>query len=80
MDFIGHANNTAYVLWSMDLLPDELVYEGKLKTLDINFNLETRAGEEIELWLSEEKTPDEQIYYIEGKVDGRSHFTARFIF
>ena len=64
----------------MDLLPDELVYEGRLKTLDINFNLETRAGEEIELWLSEEKTPDEQIYYIEGKVDGRSHFTARFIF
>ena len=80
VDFIGHANNTAYVLWSMDLLPDELVYEGRRKALDINFNLESRAGEEIELWLSVEKTPDEQIYYIEGKVDGRSHFTARFIF
>ena len=80
VDFIGHANNTAYVLWAMDLLPDNLAFEGRLKTLDINFNLETKAGEEIELFRTAQITPEEEIYYIEGKVEGRSHFTARFIF
>ena len=80
LDFIGHANNTAYVAWSMDMLPEETVLEKPLKVLDINFNLETKAGEEIELYRTAEITPEGQVYYIEGKVNGRSHFTARFIF
>ncbi|MGM9790834.1 MAG: acyl-[acyl-carrier-protein] thioesterase [Candidatus Cryptobacteroides sp.] len=80
LDFIGHANNTAYVSWAMDTLPLTTVLEKPLKVLDINFNLETKAGEEIELYRTAQITPEEEIYYIEGKVEDRSHFTARLAF
>lgn len=75
IDMIGHTNNARYVVWAMDCLPPEVT--GKpLKDLCINFNRETKRGEQVELV----RTKEEEAWYVEGRVDGKSCFTVKMEF
>lgn len=75
LDMIGHTNNARYVVWAMDCLPPE-VTEKPVKDLCINFNKETRQGEEVELF----RLQDGDAWYVEGRVDGKSCFTVKMEF
>lgn len=77
VDFIGHANNTSYISWAMDCMPEGL---GFPKSFDINFTLETKYGEEVELYRTVEKTECGTEVCVEGRVGGRAHFTSKFVF
>lgn len=81
VDMNGHANNAMYVQWAMDAMDVALTSAKPLRELKINFNHEVRAGETVDLSMTE--IPDEDIYYMEGKVrggSGASSFCAELAF
>ncbi len=80
LDFIGHANNTSYVNWVMDCIPADLLRDSYPKVLEINFSKETKAGEEVQIFRHIEETEDKSVISFDGKVDGRTNFTARFTY
>ena len=80
VDFIGHANNTSYIVWAMDFLSEELLRNSYPKSVEINFNKETRAGEIIDIFRQVEKVDLSDVVTFEGKVDNVTHFVARFIY
>ena len=75
LDMIGHTNNARYVVWAMDCLPPE-VTESPVKDLCINFNKETKAGESVDLF----RLQSDSVWYVEGRVDGKSCFTVKMEF
>lgn len=75
IDLIGHTNNARYAVWAMDCLPME-VADRPLKDLYINFNKETTAGETVELF----RYREEDTWYVEGKVEGKSCFVVKMVF
>lgn len=75
LDMIGHTNNARYVVWAMDCLPPE-VTRTPLKDLCINFNRETKEGDEVELF----RQKDGNAWYVEGRLEGKSCFTVKLEF
>ncbi len=73
VDLLGHANNARYVVWAMDSLGYDVTSESPISDLYINFNHETLAGDEVELY----KFRDGDSFYVEGRVGGRQAFCAR---
>ena len=45
-----HTNNTKYLLWSMNAIPEEVTMKRLVKDVKINFNHETRPNEMIALY------------------------------
>lgn len=80
VDIIGHTNNARYIVMAMDCIDREITFGRLIKEVAINFNKETRPGEEIELYSVSEEAENELIFTIEGRVEGRSCFCARIIF
>lgn len=78
VDMNGHANNAVYLVWAMDAVEQETVFRKPLKEVRINFNHETRPGDRIGLYLSGETTPEGEMYWVEGRVEG-STVPASFI-
>jgi len=71
LDYNGHANNARYSQWAVDAVPAEISTAMDLRRIEINFNAESRLGEDIEL-----KTCClDGLYYVEGFSGG----TRRFI-
>lgn len=80
VDFIGHANNTAYIVWVMDCMPQDLLalYPD---VLEINFNKETRAGESVDIYrIVKTDESGATVVLFEGRVGDLPHFTARFTY
>lgn len=50
IDKAQHVNNTEYIRWTVDLLPEEVREKG-IRSLDINFNMETRPEEEVQIYM-----------------------------
>lgn len=75
LDMIGHTNNARYVVWAMDCLPPDQT-QNPLKDLCINFNRETKEGDQVELF----RLKDGNVWYVEGRLDGKSCFTVRMEF
>ena len=75
VDLIGHTNNARYAVWAMDAIPFEDA-EKPLKDLYINFNKETTPGESVQLL----RTKEGDSWYVEGKVEGKTHFTVKMEF
>ena len=75
IDLIGHTNNARYAVWAMDCLPVEEA-DKPVKDLYINFNKETKAGETVQLF----RRREENAWFVEGRVDGKSCFTVQFLF
>ncbi len=45
MDFNKHINNSAYLIWALETLPEEWLNTHTLNTLHLRFKKESRAGE-----------------------------------
>lgn len=74
IDIIGHANNARYMVWAMDCLPGELLQHRQVKDACINFNKETTPGTVVQLFRLQES---DTVWYVEGRVEGKSHFIVR---
>lgn len=72
VDIIGHTNNARYVVWAMDALPLAEA-ERPVKDLYINFNRETVPGETVQLY----RLQQDNAWYVEGRVDGKSCFVLK---
>lgn len=72
VDIIGHTNNARYVVWAMDALPPEEAAR-PVKDLYINFNKETTPGETVQLF----RLRQEDAWYVEGRVEGKSCFVLK---
>jgi len=75
IDLIGHTNNARYAVWAMDCLPVEEAAK-PFKDLYINFNKETRAEETVQLF----RIRQDNGWYVEGRVDGKSCFVVQLTF
>lgn len=73
-DLIGHANNACYMVWAMDCLPQEVTLHRPVKDVCINFNKETTPGTPVQLFRMQESA---DVWYVEGRVEGKSHFIVR---
>lgn len=77
VDYNLHTNNTKYVLWALDCLPEEVVVGGGLREFDINWNKESHSGECISLV----RVAADGFWYVEGRnAAGEQCFISRFLF
>ena len=80
IDIIGHTNNARYMVWAMDAIDYESVSSKRVKDVYINFNKETLAGEKVSIFRVMTEEEGREVYYLEGRVDGRSAFTVKIVF
>lgn len=76
IDLLGHTNNARYVVWAMDCVDYDTAAARSVRDVRINFNHETKAGEEVALY----RWRDGDTYYVEGKVDERQAFCVKIQF
>ena len=79
-DFNGHTNNVKYVVWAMDCIDSDFASTHQVSEVAVNFNRETRLGDEVELFLAEEETAAGRVFYVEGLVSGRQSFAVKLTF
>lgn len=77
VDLLGHTNNTRYVMWSMDGLDYDLVSQQPVRDVCVNFNRETRPGEQVRLSRCRDAAG---AWFVRGDVEGKNAFLARFRF
>lgn len=65
LDHNQHTNNTKYILWSTDVIPQEVTMHRELREYFINFNKESKPGEKVLLYYGTNGTD----YYVEGKLE-----------
>jgi acyl-ACP thioesterase len=77
LDPMGHVNNSRYIEWICDALPQERLTAGKLDWLQINYDHETRPGEELCV-KSNPVAADPTLWALEGvnQTDGLRAFEA----
>ena len=80
VDVNGHTNNAMYLVWAMDAIGYDTASSRPVKEVKINFNHETRPGDEVSIFKSCADTDGGQVCHIEGEVDGRSAFSAELLF
>lgn len=81
LDMLGHVNNVKYTEWAMNAIELDVTTGRHLKELIINFNNEVKPGDKVELYRhSESGEGDTLIYYIEGRVNGKSSFIEKLVF
>lgn len=80
IDTNGHVNNVKYVVWALDALEYDFVKENKVKELLVNFDSEVFPGQSVDLYRVMEKTDEGTIFYIQGKVEGKSSFSVKMTF
>lgn len=73
LDANGHVNNAAYGKIAVDFMPDAL-REREIKALDVNFVMETKPDELLELHGGE----TEKGYAVQGVVGESLHFACEF--
>jgi acyl-ACP thioesterase len=81
LDFNRHVNAVKYIEWIQDLY-DENVYRSRnVAEFQINYQLETRFGEEVEI-LRRTFSREDPFEYVEGirKMDGNTAFRAKIKF
>lgn len=80
VDVNGHTNNAMYLVWAMDAVDYGITSMKPLKDVKINFNHETRPGDEVCLYKVCRETSDGWICHVEGTVEGRQAFCAELAF
>lgn len=76
VDYNHHANNTKYIAWAMDLLPEELTIGSDIAEVSINYTKEARMGELVELY----HTSDGTSHFVEGRVGAQQIFICSLTF
>lgn len=80
IDMNAHTNNAMYMQWAMDAVPYELASTAPVKEFTINFNHETKIGDEVQLYRSSMERDDRVYVYVEGIVGETSAFCVEMIF
>ena len=81
LDMMGHVNNVKYTEWAMNCIELDVTNVRRLKELVINFNNEVKPGDKVELYrYMEQGEENGLVYYIEGKVNGKSSFIEKLVF
>lgn len=80
VDMNAHTNNAMYMQWAMDAVEYDLASTRQVKSLTINFNHETKAGDKVSIYRAALEKEDGLHVYVEGKVEDVSSFTVELIF
>ena len=80
VDMNAHTNNAMYMHWAMDAVEYDLASSRLLKSMTINFNHETKAGDRVMIYRAVVEKEDGIHVYVEGKVEETSSFTVELIF
>ncbi len=80
VDMNAHTNNAMYMQWAMDAVEYDLASTRQVKSLTINFNHETKAGDKVLIYRAVQEKEDGIHVYVEGKVEETSSFTVELIF
>jgi acyl-ACP thioesterase len=80
IDIIGHTNNARYMVWAMDCLDYETVSTRRVRDAYINFNKETTPGVTVQLFRLKTEEDGALVWYVEGRVDGKSAFCVKLVF
>jgi len=75
-DYNHHANNAKYTQWITDALPQDLVFNNRMKSIEINFNKEVHPSEVVEFFLAS----DGEMHYIEGRCNDMQVFISKIEF
>lgn len=80
VDIIGHTNNARYMVWAMDCIDYETVSGRRVRDAYINFNKETTPGATVQLFRLQTEEDGALVWYVEGRVDGKSAFCVKLVF
>jgi acyl-ACP thioesterase len=80
VDMLGHTNNAMYMQWAMDAVGYETASSMPVRKVTINFNHETKAGEQVNIYRASVQQEDGLHVFVEGKVDVTSSFTVEIVF
>jgi acyl-ACP thioesterase len=80
VDMLGHANNAMYMQWAMDAVDYELASTRPVKEFTINFNHETKAGDNVSIYRAVVEKEDGIHVFVEGKVGDASSFIVDIVF
>ncbi len=78
LDLNRHTNNAKYIEWAVDRIPSQMDESLTLKELSINFNLESKHGDIVDLKSYTERIDSQQSVTVDGSRDGKSIFVANF--
>ena len=76
IDINNHTNNAKYIEWAFDCIDQQLSCLMEVKEFTINFNSESRIGEEIDLLIYD----DGKNVFVEGKRGETSVFQTEIIY
>ncbi|TSA37716.1 MAG: hypothetical protein D4R64_05080 [Porphyromonadaceae bacterium] len=81
LDMNNHVNNSRYIEWIINEIPVDLLLNGKLREVEVNFISEVKHLDEL-LVLVPEYSQNRNIFhgFIKNKADNRQVFAARFTF
>ena len=80
VDIIGHTNNARYMVWAMDCIDYETASSRRVRDVYINFNKETTPGSTVQLFRLKTEEEGSLVWYVEGRVDGKSAFCVKMVF
>lgn len=75
VDMNGHTNNAKYMEWATDCLANILPADSIVSEFQINFNAETRLGDQVSLFTAQTASG---VYYVEGQKEGRNVFQLEY--
>jgi len=80
VDIIGHTNNARYMVWAMDCVDYETASTRRVRDVYLNFNKETTPGTVVQLYRLCTEEEGSLVWYVEGRVDGKSAFCVKMVF
>ena len=80
VDIIGHTNNARYMVWAMDCIDYGTASTRRVRDVYINFNKETTPGTCVQLYRLRTEEDGSPVWYVEGRVDGKSAFCVKLVF
>ncbi len=80
IDTNGHTNNAMYMQWSMNAVGYDITSSRPVKEFTINFNHETKAGDEVEIYRAAVEREDGLHVFVEGKIGEVSSYCVEIVF
>lgn len=69
IDYYGHVNNAKYISWIMDLYTPNQLEQNSLDEILVNFQLESRFGDEIAIYADKQDNKEKVRYKMQRKSD-----------
>lgn len=79
VDIVGHANNTKYVEWAFDMLDPQVLVNGTVSEVVVNFNHEALLGDKVLLRAFEKPAESGRLFIVEGSCEGTQVFATKIV-